>query len=57
MTTMRFIVEVSVAADGQVDQEGLADDILDYLCDGGDGIVDYPPAILSVDSVEPIRDR
>jgi len=55
MTTMRFIVEVSVTDDGPVDQEIVADEILDYLCDGGDGIVDYPAAIASVDSVEPIR--
>jgi hypothetical protein len=50
MKTVRFAVEVSV--EDKVDVAALADDLLDYLCAGGDGTVEYPPGIFSADNVE-----
>ena len=48
--TIRFTVEVTAL--DEADPDMVADDLLAYLCDGGDGIVAYPDGIFSVDNVE-----
>jgi hypothetical protein len=50
---MRFTVEISVPDDAVLHPVLVADQLLDFLCDGGDGGVEFPPTILSIDSVEP----
>jgi hypothetical protein len=48
--TVTIAVEFTV--EDKVDPTELADALLDYLCDGGDGTEAYPPQIFSVDNTE-----
>lgn len=54
---MRVVLDMTVArVIGSPHIEArLADDLFEWLCDGGDG--DPPPAIESFDSIEVLRDE
>jgi hypothetical protein len=55
--TIYFTVEVEVEEETLRSNTPsmLADDLLDYLTDGGDGLVEFPAWIDSVVDVEPVR--
>jgi hypothetical protein len=51
---LRLMVELSV--NQEIDPTAIADAVMEYLADGGDGIVPYPEdMIFSVDDVEVVR--
>lgn len=54
--TLYFTVEVEVEEDTLKTHTRpmLADDLLEYLLSGGDGLVEYPAWIFSVCAVEPV---
>lgn len=53
---MRFIIDVSLISDyAYMPADEVADALLDFLCDGGVGAVEFPMMIESVDGVDPMR--